>query len=235
MSITFQVTSKTPNEFEFEDTYPMNFANTKEYHKQKCKEIIHSSSTADIYQCSYENGFVSCAWDSYSNEHNLVIRPDDVWISLLNQYNRYTNAHPEESRKFFVTFEGKEALISYNDFVSCRDIDWELFVKYIISQMSTRLVDPDMTKWIIPNFSTTKETDRIAASIIMMSITQHFFTYGIDSSCGIPNVTMLGTVDDWIELKNRVLQFSKYDNGSGLMTKWVDMLNPIMENFVKSV
>jgi len=33
------------------------------------------------------NGFVNTAITAYSQHHDLVIRPDDVWITILTQFN----------------------------------------------------------------------------------------------------------------------------------------------------
>jgi len=64
-------------------------------------------------------------------------------------------------------------------------------------QIIKAIKDPSMVDWILPNFSTTTANDRVVASISLMATLYNFFDYGIETSCGIPNVTMLGTPEDW--------------------------------------
>jgi len=36
---------------------------------------------------SRDNGFVTTLIEAYNNHHHLVLRPDDVWIAILGQFN----------------------------------------------------------------------------------------------------------------------------------------------------
>jgi hypothetical protein len=46
-----------------------------------------------------KNGFVDTVITAYNAHHALVIRPDDVWLAILSQFNLYVNSHPELLRK----------------------------------------------------------------------------------------------------------------------------------------
>lgn len=95
--------------------------------------------------------------------------------------------------------------------------------------------DPSIRDWVIPTFTTTTPTDRIVASISLMSTLQNFFEYKCCLECGIPSVTLLGTLDDWLMLSdkvNRLLEFNVAPAND--MTKWVDYLRPLCDNLVNS-
>lgn len=53
-----------------------------------------------------DNGFVRAAIDAHNRHMNLIIRPDDVWLAILTQFNTYVNARPEDLRHHFVAHEG---------------------------------------------------------------------------------------------------------------------------------
>jgi len=36
---------------------------------------------------SRNNGFVNTLMEAYNKHHHLVLRPDDVWIAILGQFN----------------------------------------------------------------------------------------------------------------------------------------------------
>ncbi|KAJ7898083.1 hypothetical protein B0H13DRAFT_2252305 [Mycena leptocephala] len=77
----------------------------KEY--QRGVELLQFSLTGE--DGSY-NGFVDTVITAYNAHHALVIRPDDVWLAILSQFNLYVNAHPELLRANFVAHDGKPEL-----------------------------------------------------------------------------------------------------------------------------
>jgi hypothetical protein len=56
-------------------------------------------------------GFVGAATAAYGYHSNLVIRPDDIWITMLSQFSFYVNARSEDLRYKFVNHEGRKELI----------------------------------------------------------------------------------------------------------------------------
>lgn len=95
--------------------------------------------------------------------------------------------------------------------------------------------DPSVAEWAIPNFSTTTPTDRIVSSVSIMATLQNFFSYKFSLKCGIPNVTLLGTPDDWVCLRAKLDRLLEFDiPGEGLMEKWHGWLAYICDNLVVS-
>lgn len=56
---------------------------------RRCKEIFQSSFSSDATENKIirgsDNGFVRAALEAYNQHRHLVIRPDDVWITILTQ------------------------------------------------------------------------------------------------------------------------------------------------------
>jgi len=228
---TFQVSDKS---LEKVNAKPLNPEKLSIYKHSKCTEVLQSCPLDNINGATFENGFVGGVFESYNNHHDLILRPDDVWISILTQFSSYVNANAEQLRKLFVTFDGKEQLVSFHAGV-LRSAPYDEFAEAMVKQISEKIIDGAMANWIIPEFTTTTKTDKIAASIIMMSTMKKYFDYKCCLRCGIPNVKMLGTVNDWKNLRKRAAELVKYDNNSGLLIKWHAMLDPILENFVQSI
>src|SRR5436190_1799082 len=59
-------------------------------------------STSDIIIPSFNNGFVGTALRAYNGHHRLILRPDDIWIAILTQFNLFVNARAENLRHLFV-------------------------------------------------------------------------------------------------------------------------------------
>lgn len=95
--------------------------------KLKNNHILQTSfsdiSNEKIY--SHPNGFVQGALRAYNNHHHLILRPDEVWISILTQFSAYVNAHAEELREMFVAHEGKKELVVAIDTGPLQLLIWE--------------------------------------------------------------------------------------------------------------
>ncbi|KAJ7051671.1 hypothetical protein C8F01DRAFT_1376766 [Mycena amicta] len=54
------------------------------------------------------NGFFTTVIDVYRQDHALVIRPDDVWLAVLSQFNFFVNSRAEVLRANFVAHSNGE-------------------------------------------------------------------------------------------------------------------------------
>jgi len=86
---------------------------------------------------------------------------------------------------------------------------------------------------IAASFSTTTAAAKAAHEITLMSAMKNDFSYGCQTMCGIPNITLLGTQEDWVDLRMRaeklgdlmMPEFSMY---------WLEFLLPVLDEFVES-
>jgi hypothetical protein len=116
----------------------------------------------------YCNGFVHTVIQCYNIHHALVIRPDDVWLAILSQFNCFVNGNAEQLRKQFVSHEGKKELVikaSGNRYT----VDFGSMARQMTNLIDVNIVDPALREWILPDFSTTTVNDVTVSSIIMMA------------------------------------------------------------------
>ena len=198
----------------------------------RCESIIQSSfSGSDLSHRTVQasnNGFVRAAIDAYSGHLNLIIRPDDVWLAILTQFNIYVNAHPEELRHHFVAHEGKkDREVGANG--SIWTYDWPEFPLEIGKLIEDNVTDPELRSWIIPDFSTTTATDAVVCSIVMMSTLQHCFSYKCYLLCGLPSVTLQGEKADWQKMLARLVKLSTFGTE---VEEWHKLLLTVISRFV---
>jgi len=108
-------------------------------------------------------------YSAYNTHHELILRPDDFWLAIVTQFSFYVNANAEALRDKIVEHEGKKELVVRveGDF---NTVDYAEFASRMISeQVVKNIKDPEVAAWIQPNFSTTTETDRVAASVSIMA------------------------------------------------------------------
>jgi len=199
------------------------------------KRIIQSSFSNDDFSTdspiySSNNGFVHAAIEAYSNHHHLIIRPDDVWISILSQIGFFIKNHAEEMRNVFVSHEGKIKLV-VDGIGSILNTDFGRMAVEMTEMVAANIKDPTLKDWYMPNFTTTTKTDQVVAAIQLMGSMQKYFRYEFKIICGLPSVTLLGERSDWQNLLERVEMLKDW----GLEPSFFYCrVKPVIEHFVMS-
>ena len=180
----------------------------------------------------FNNGFVSSIFTAYSSHWNLVLRPDDVWIAITSNFAKYMEKEGEALRSKFVNFEGKKELKVYgNGNIYSANYD------QLISDMAVEIEKNTVTavrSWLEPNFSTTTPNDRTVGRVVLMSAMKKFFDYKMCLMCGIPNVTLEGTLEDWKDIRARTEKLKEYGlEDLGLIL--IDILDQFIQSYQGNV
>ena len=223
------------NNQSYKKSYPIydEMNNPIEYEKEP-KIVRTSTIKKGIKITSVKNGFVYSCIYAYNNHHKLSIRPDDVWISILTQFSFYVNAYAEDLRDKIVSHKNKKDLIVVDNGPKTIDtLNYEILIKKLTEKIHENIKDDTIRDWIIPNFSTTTENDKMVASTLMMAIMQNYFNYGMCDLCGLPEVTLEGEKEDWIKLLNKSKKLIEFDTKENHMEEWYGLLIPVLEKFIE--
>jgi len=178
------------------------------------------------------NGLVHTILAAYNQHHALVLRPDDIWLCILTQFNLFVNGEgrAEQLRSVFVAHEGKKELVVQGggDRYSA---DYGDMAKQMTKVIEENVVDPSLRTWIIPSFTTTTDTDVVVASVVMMATLQTYFSYRFCLICGLPHVTLLGEKDDWEQIVRRIEKLKEYGPET---TAWYRLLKPVVTRFARA-
>jgi len=200
----------------------------------QCAELLQSSFASKGVDISTvfgtTNGFVDTVTTAYNRHHHLILKPDDVWIAILGQFNFYVNANAEKLRSHFVQHEGKKELV-VQAVGTKYTADFGALAHQMTDQLHKNVVDEDLQKWILPDFTTTTLSDTIICSVLMMSTLKAYFGYKMMLMCGIPSVTLEGEKSDWERLLTRL---DKLDSFGEEPKAWAAMLRPILTRFVRA-
>ena len=168
-------------------------------------EIVTSSGFPSPVKYASSSGLVRTIIDAYNNHWDIVLTPDVVWLTILQQFSAYVNGgnRAEQLRDRIVDFEGKEEL-TLDAGGKLFNAPYGFMTMQMAEEIAKNIKDPTLRTWVDPDFSTTTETDRVCAAASLMSIMQKYFGYGFGIDCGIPSVTLKGTVEDWQSLRNKI-------------------------------
>lgn len=232
-----------------ENTSFPNFVHSQRSNPASIIQQSSSSSSANFQNNNVKNtfdhaprGLLSAICSAYNQHHHLILRPDDVWQAILTQFSFYVNANAEALRDEFVDFDGKKELVIVSN-GTLFTYDFGSFAKRMVDeQISKNLKDASVTDWLLPNFTTTRDEDRIVSAVTIMSTLQAYFEYKCCLTCGIPTVTLEGTGDDWRLLRQKIDRLPQYDISSSsttqspnnIMSEWHGMLSKVLDEFVKS-
>jgi len=231
MTITFPVTPVVPaavKPYGHKDHY---LKNVQVYRKEACGTVLRETPWEPLKTSHAYNGFVQGVVRAYNQHHKLILRPDDVWLAIAIQFGLFVNANAEELRHRFVAHDGKKELV-VRQVATLNTADYgSLLAKDMVEQLKKAVTDEELCAWILPAFSTTTDNDRVVGSVVLMASMKAYFDYKMELCCGIPEVTLLGTPEEWDAVHRRVDKLRSYGKEC---SEWADMLEKITENLARS-
>ena len=166
---------------------------------------------------------------AYAEHRPLVISPDMIWLLIMQGFAEHIDENAENLRKKLVNFEGKRQLNvkrSYlKEALGPEDDYWPLIIEEFGEQIEYN-TGPNLYSMASQNFSTTTEIEKTAFQITLMDAMSNFFGYSVEISCGIPEITLEGSPQDWEQLERLILQLKRYG-----LRAWVNDLKPILHQF----
>jgi hypothetical protein len=164
---------------------------------------------------------------AFATHRPICLSPDIIWLTLSQGLAHHINANAEQLRHHFVRHAGKLAVeVRRDDFVKgSPENPWpEVFAEF-----SSRIHEylGEAHGWIVADFSTTGPVERAASEVVLLDAMQAFFSYEVHTACGIPRITLEGTVQDWQEIARRIQEFRRFE-----LAWWVKPLLPILDEFV---
>ena len=174
------------------------------------------------------NGFFRAVHLAFAQHYPLVISPDDIWLAISQGFAAHVTNNAEDLRKQFVAHEGKKQIEIYRDgFVKGSPNDWP----GCFGEFSDRIALHIGKKrdLLVGSYSTTGPIERAASELVLMDCMSSYFEYGVTTCCGIPRITLLGTLEDWRSIRTRAKVLGEFCCGG-----WIDTLVPVLDEFVSA-
>ena len=172
-----------------------------------------------------QHPFLETIMLSYMHHLPLCLSPDDVWTVVLQGFGLHMEKNAEKLRKKFVDFEGQKTIKVYRSdgFLINSNADWEGCFKDYSDQIKQNIGVKNHFN-LVPKFSTTGKLEQAVFDSCLMKCMDMYFVYSMSGGCGIPEVKMLGTLDDWLTLRKKIEGLKEYD-----LIQWVNALLPIID------
>lgn len=192
--------------------------------------ILAKSEARDSLVNLGHNSFFNGMYQAYADHRPFVLSPDMIWLLINQGFARHVNANPEKLRKHFVDFSGQLTLVvdAENDLLN-DTINWEEIFPQFTTQIAKH-TGSELINTLTSDFSTTTAVERIASEVTIMEAMDPYFEFVVMYVvCGIPEITLLGTTEDWEKVLNKTKELGKYD-----LKWWTNELEPILNEFVNA-
>lgn len=190
-------------------------------HLARPVEWLHHQSS-NLVCCGEIHAFAQAAHEAFYLHHPLVISPDDVWFCIAQGFARHVNLNSESLRDRLVAHEGRLTLVvDRPDFFLGQFNPWPEAFEAFGAQIANHA---GAAHGIVrARFSTTTDMEAAAFDVCLMDAFKGFFTYEMRMGCGIPQITLLGTPEDWESMIERTRVLADYG-----LEEWLAALHPVL-------
>ena len=200
--------------------------------KNSWNGIIKSSIEGDSLIVFGRNSFLKGIINAYASHRAVELSPDMIWLLICQGFAYHVNKNASELRDRIVYHQDKMTLTMLSDYDLLTESDsvkWERIFDDFEDQIRSN-TKGNLADIITADFSTTGINEKIASQITLMESTKSYFEYKmILMGCGIPDITLRGTTQDWLKVRDKALNLKGYG-----MDWWIDELEPILNQFVKT-
>lgn len=193
--------------------------------------IVAKSNIADSLVSRGYHSFFEGMYAAYAEHRPFTLSPDMIWLLISQGFASHVNNNSEELRSMFVNFKDKTTLVVRNDkiFLDNPNSPWnEVFPEF--SKQISSYTGKQLTETLTANFSTTTPITKIASQITLMESMKSYFNFvGFRMACGIPEITLEGTTQDWQHVLTKTEALRKYK-----LDWWVDEMEPVLKQFIQA-
>lgn len=175
----------------------------------------------------FSHPFVEAIHTAYDRHYPIVLSPDSVWMCIAQGFANHVNMNSNLLKEKFVNHEIKKLIVlRRDDFIKgSSDNNWQdCFPEFSdkIRESIGKKVD-----LVINKFSTTGLIEKSVSEIVLMDAVKAYFKFGVETMCGIPKVTLTGTIEDWENIFLRAENLSEFD-----LEWWCNGLLPVLEKLI---
>lgn len=221
------------------DTYKIEDLSEPEFHLPTA-DMLYGKIEQNLVKISIEDnlaqndahpvlgGFLR----AYKDHRPVTISPDIMWLLICQGFGQHVNNNAEELRDKFVDFQGQKELEVRRNVSSDTDLGsfpWESVFPEFVEKISA-YTGEELTNHLSADFTTTTPASLIASQITIMESMKKYFKYKVVMiGCGIPSVTIEGTVEDWQKILTKLDYLKQYD-----LEWWVSELKPVIQEIINT-
>lgn len=175
----------------------------------------------------YHHNYLSYLQNAYAKHRKVVIAPHTFWYSIVAEIAQHVVSNADKHRSLFT----KDPTEKIEIIVECFREDEPLRMGAIFDRLKELV--PVNVELFVPEFSTSTEMSELATLGAFLETCSPYYSYGM-LACGIPEIKVEGTLNDWTNIRNNLLElvplFESVD--SALAPHINNNILPILEKLI---
>ncbi|KAJ9076974.1 hypothetical protein DSO57_1021161 [Entomophthora muscae] len=197
----------------------------------RCIADIKLLSNPRLAHYCIHNGFAEAILVAHERLHGLTLTPDQILVAVVQALSIHTaqdKKHLDRLWRFPDTLNTAKAFED-QDFGICGPIqDW-VGVIYDFGDITAINIRPEISKMMRLGFTTTNRASKTAVTLSAVGV-YHSLSHYVEVCDGtVPEIELLGTLNDWQQLRLRVEQLLSQFEGTAF---WKDPLLGVLDHFV---
>jgi hypothetical protein len=195
---------------------------------------IDLSQTSQLLPTSTDLHLLLTTIDTSFNEHRpLSLTPDDLLLPLIQSVANYIDEKLTNKTPILNITPGKEKVklvVRRDDFALGRkDNPWnEIFSTF--GEMIKNDIGEENYRMLRGEFSTSGVYQRAGYDVSLMSACKSHYEYHNMFLCGIPEIHLMGTDEDWKSFKEKAVKIAEFMEVPG----WKVALGSVIDQIIKS-
>jgi hypothetical protein len=201
-------------------------------------EYESGKTNYDINSCDgIKNSFIQAIFSAYCDHYNLELSVDDFWLMIAQGVATHINIDPEKYRNIFVLHGGKKELKINIDNIGikphCADNrdKWPIVINQFAG-MVNKNVNVDFVSLLTNPFTTSSHVEQTVFNCTLMESMKSYFSYKCYLSCGIPEITLRGSGDDF---RNILIRLDKLQALLPDIKWWFDSMRPHIHQIINTI
>jgi len=198
--------------------------------KIEASSIEKASKYLKLGGSSQTNHFLLMLQIAFSQHKPISISPDDIWLLICQGFSQHIKLHSEDFKKMITGTEQKQTLtIRRDDFILGKENHWEEVFPEFTKKIS-QSIHTDLYNNFILEFSTSTKKEINAFEIAFMDTMSSYFNYDLVTMCGIPQIEIKGTRDDYKKIITALEELKNYN-----LEWWIDKVIPKIEKILEAI
>ena len=187
-----------------------------DFEKKSVKALLEENTLAHSFDLDQKLGCIGSNvpllagfYLAHTNHYPIRIKPDDIWLLILQSFSNHVNINSEELRDLFIDFEGQQTLTVNSELFRISEVNKEVLEDFIvqINQQMEKFLGKKLLEILTANFSTSNYDSILISKISIMGAFKKYFKYELDlCGCGIPYIILEGNAEDY----QKILEKTKY-------------------------
>ncbi|CAG8575180.1 4964_t:CDS:2, partial [Gigaspora rosea] len=168
-------------------------------------------------QLASPHGLASAIIHAYTLHQHLRLSPDDIWLTIVQGVSKKD-----------VDVDARDIIGYVNGNIFG---DWPQVITRFSDTIDKQVKKEGLKQLFECDFSTTSNSSLTASRIILLDAMKKYFRYRLRGVCGIPKVTLDGTLEDWLHIQEKL---TKIRNLGLNIDFWFNRLEPVITQFIET-